>query len=183
MLSLSGHSFFYKPNPMKHVIITYSDYNKLIDVVIQFLNVGLKRGQLCIFGTVNVNNETTEKLSSGITDYEENIQKKNLLMFPLMQFYSKIMKHDLTLLEDLKKIVSHNVKKRSDKHVRLYGDLGSLLFEQKHFDECILLEEWWQKNPLRGTCVCPYKNSIFEESPYKEIKDKVLHTHDILICS
>ena len=183
MVLLSDHTLFSKPNPSKHVIIMYNDYNLLIDVVIKFLNIGLKRGQLCIFGTVNVNEEITKKLSSGITDYEENIQKKNLLMIPLKQIYSKVLEHDLTPFEELKKTVLDNVKKRSDKHIRLVGDLGGFMFEQKHFDECILLEEWFQKNPLRGTCVCPYNNSIFEESPYKEMKDKVLHTHDILICS
>jgi len=178
MVSLSDLTFFDKPNPSKHVIITYIHYSRLIDVVIKFLNMGLKRGQLCI-----VNEEITKKLSSGITDYEENIQKKNLLMIPLKQFYSKVLQHDFTPFEELKKTVLDNVKKRSDKHIRLVGDLGSYIFEQKHFDECILLEEWWQKNPIGATSVCPYKNSIFEESPYKEIKDKVLHTHDILICS
>jgi len=183
MVSLSDLTFFDKPNPSKHVIITYIHYSRLIDVVIKFLNMGLKRGQLCIFGTVYVNDEITKKLSSGITDYEENIQKKNLLMIPLHRCYSKIIEHDLTPFEDLKKTVLDNVKKRSDKHVRLFGDLGSFLFELKKFDECMLLEEWWQKNPFEVTCVCSYDNSIFEESPYKERKDKVVHTHDILICS
>jgi len=183
MVSLSDHTFFYKPNPSKHVIITYSDYSRLMDVVIKFLNMGLKRAQLCIFGTVDVNDEITKKLSSGITDFEENIQKKNLLMIPLHQYYSKIMDHDLTPFEDLKKIVLDNVKKRSDKHVRMFGDLGSFLFELKKFDECVMIEEWWQKNPLEITCVCSYNDSIFSESPYKERKDQVVHTHDILIHS
>ena len=180
-MSLSDHTFFYEPNPSKHVIITYSDYDKLIDVVIRFLNEGLKRGQLCIFGTVNVNDETTRKLSSGIIDYEENIQKKNLMMIPLKQFYSKIMKHDLSLFEELEKTVSDNVKKRSDKHVRFFGDLASFLFEEKHFDQCMLLEEWCQKNSLGGTTVCPYKNSILGESPYKERKDQIIHYHENII--
>jgi len=67
-------------------------------------------------------------------------------------------------------------------HVRLYGDLVSYLFETKHYEECFILEEWWQKNPFEGTKICPFQNSILEDSSIEK-KDKLVNTHDnIILC-
>ena len=86
------------------------------------------------------------------------------------------------LFFDLKKSVLLKKLQREDKHVRLWGDLVSYLFEQKHFDECMLLEQWWQKNPLGGTTICPYRNSILGDAP-PEKKDRLVNTHDkIVLC-
>lgn len=180
-MTLADQTLLYKPSPSKHIIITYSDSNKLIDLVVKFINEGLKRNQLCVYGTVNVNEKIVEKLSSGIIDYEENIRKENLMLVALDRYIPNVLEHDLTPFEDLKKSILGNTEKRSDKHVRLAGDLVSLLFEKKHFEECMMLEEWWQKNPLGGTSICPYKDSIFDEYPYNEKKEQVIHAHDNMI--
>lgn len=121
------------------------------------------------------------KISTKILDYEENVRKGNLLILDLEPYYGLALKNDFKPFEDLKKSIIEKVKERSDKHVRFYGDLGSFLFKNKHFEQCLLLEEWWQNNPFVGTKICPYQNSMFNEYPYGEQKEQVIHAHDCII--
>ena len=43
-------------------------------------------------------------------------------------------------------------KGREDKHVRIVADCAPFLYQNKHFDECVVLqlEEWWHQRPIEG---------------------------------
>ncbi|MFQ5572984.1 MAG: hypothetical protein ACE5EJ_01900, partial [Nitrosopumilaceae archaeon] len=79
-MALTDSTLFYKPNPNVHVIVTYTDPNRLDDLVCNFINEGLKREQLCIYGTVNFGPKIFEKMSPKIIDFEDNVKNENLLM-------------------------------------------------------------------------------------------------------
>ena len=182
-MSLSDSTLFYKPNPEEHVIIRYSDENKLAELATTFFNEGLKLNQFCIYASMHLDNEILEKLSSKIKDYDKHIENENLLIVGLKPYYTAIMEQNLEPFNDLKKYVLEKKSKREDKPIRLWGDLVSYLFEQKHFDECVLLEQWWQENPLGGLIVCPYNRKFLDEPLYEKQKDMIIHEHEkTILC-
>ena len=180
-MAFSNFTIFNQRNPPSHILLTYDDDNKLSVVLSIFINEGLKRNQLCIYAMRGLNEEKMKKLSTTIIDYKENVRKGNLLLLDLTPYLDSVLNHDLKPFEDLKKSVLEKVKERSDKHVRLCGDLVSFLFKNKHFEQCFLLEEWWQSNPFGGTAICHYQNSMFNEPPHSEQKERVFHIHNNIV--
>ena len=174
---LEKNHFFCDPYPA-HVIVPYDDNDNLDRMISVFFNEGLKRNDLCIYGTIE-KEKTVKKLSSIIIDYESHVRDGNLLIVDLMQYYDSILKHDLTPLDDLKTSILE--KEREGIHVRLYGELAGFLYKNKHFEECLLLENWWQSYPFGGTILCPYHNSVFKEYDYDEQEEMIIHAHDHVI--
>lgn len=174
------HTVFGQSNPPSHIVILYDDEHKCDILASIFINEGLKRNQLCYYAMLGLNEEKMKKLSKMIIDYEENVSKNNLVMLDLTPYLDSILNDDFTPFKDLKKSILEKVKERSDKHVRFSGDLVSFLFKNKHFARCFLLEEWWQSNPLRGTTLCSYQNSVFNKGSHKN-RERVLHTHDVIV--
>ena len=182
VLALADHTIFYKESPNVHVIIPYSDFKKLNNIVAIFFNEGLKRNQLCVYCSVDISGESANDLFSRITDYEKNVSDENLLVVDFRPFVPYLLRQDLKPLEELKKTILINLLKRKDKHVRLHGDLVSFLFENNHFDEALLLEEWWQNDSFEGTKICPYRNTSLEQSSVEK-KEKIVNSHDkIVLC-
>jgi len=163
-------------------MVVYKDRAKLDDLVFSFLNEGLKRKQFCVYSTVNLDHSTFEKISSKIIEFENNIKKSNLILVDLKPYLLSIMAHDLTSFKKLKRSVSNKVRKRANKNVRIYGDLVSHLYENKHYEECFFLERWWQKNPFPRTKICPYQDSILNNNPVQK-KHELFDAHDsIIVC-
>lgn len=182
-MALADHTLFYEPDPKEHVIISYHDVSRLTDLAATFFNEGLNRNQLCIYASMHLDNGVLEELSSKIKNYAKHVQNENLLIVDLKPFHNAIMVQNLVPFFDLKKSVLLKKLQREDKHIRIWGDLVSYLFEQKKFDECMLLEQWWQKNPLGGTVVCPYRTEVLNDPIYESQKDQVLNEHDkVILC-
>ena len=181
-MSLSDQTFIFEPNLNAHIMVVYKDRAKLDDLVFSFLNEGLKRKQFCVYSTVNLDHSTFEKISSKIIEFENNIKKSNLILVDLKPYLLSIMAHDLTSFKKLKRSVSNKVRKRANKNVRIYGDLVSYLYENKHYEECFFLERWWQKNPFPRTKICPYQDSILNNNPVQK-KHELFDAHDsIIVC-
>ncbi len=181
-MSRTDQTLIFEPNLDAHIMLVYTDRAKQDDLVCSFLNEGLKRKQFCVYSTVNFDYSVFEKLSAKIIEFEDNVKKSNLVMVDLKPYLLPVMAHDLTPFKKLKRSVSNKVKKRANKHVRIYGDLVSHLYENKHYDECFFLERWWQKNPFRGTKICPYQDSVLDNSPIQK-KHELFEIHDnIIVC-
>jgi len=180
---LADHTTLTNPHSKEHILLLYDDDYKRNEAVSMYINEGLKRNQLCVNASINIDGKTNADLSSKITDYAENIKKENLLSVDLKPFYNSVLNNDLTPFEDFKKQLANKVKDRKDRHIRLVGDLASLLFNATHFDKCINLEEWWQKKLFEGSCVCPYSTLMLNKHPFNTQKDRVFHTHDkVILC-
>lgn len=163
-------------------MVVSQDRGKFDDLVYAFLNEGLKRKQFCVYATVNLNNSVFEKLSSNLIEFDDNIKNSNLLMVDLQPYLTSVMNHDLTPLKNLKKSVANKRRKRTNNNVRIYGDLVGYLFENKHYEECFFLEDWWGKNLFNGTKICPFQYSILESSPVEK-RRKLFDKHDdVIVC-
>lgn len=91
---------------------------------------------------MHLDNKILDELLSKIKNCDKHLEDENLLIIDLKPYYTVIMEQNLEPFNDLKKYVLEKKSKRENKSIRLWGDLVNDLFEQKHFDECVLLEQW-----------------------------------------
>jgi hypothetical protein len=168
------------------MILLYENQSDLDNAIATYINEGLKREQLCVLASVNLNNKDyLQNFSSQITNYQENIEKGNLMIIDLTVYYVKAMIGDLSPFDKLKEKIINFANKdsnRKDKHVRLTADCATLLFKNQHFDECILLEEWWHQEHFQGSYVCPYPKGLVSQFPYKIYLSRLFHQDDLIIC-
>jgi len=74
----------------KSECLTYSTHLLAVNI-----NLALENKQLCLYVTVNVvDTSNLSKISSGIKDYEEHINKRNLFIVNLKPFYDSALAGD-----------------------------------------------------------------------------------------
>jgi hypothetical protein len=168
------------PGENEHVALFYNDAEEMRSYIAAYLNEGLKRGELCIFATVHYREEGyIEKLAPLIDDFKENMEKGNLLVVDLAPHYISAMLEDLDPFEKSKEQIIEKAKARPEKHIRFTGDCVGLLFKNRHFDECVMIEQWWQKKP-HGSVLCLYPKQFLDAHPY-DAERAVVATHDRLL--
>jgi hypothetical protein len=171
------------PNNNDHIILLYDDDQSRDDAIAQYLNQGLKRNQLCIYASINMREkEHMKRIADKIENYDENVATGNLLIIDLAPFYIAALCDDLTPFENARKIFVDKVKDRADKYIRFVGDGTGFLFKNKHFEECLAIEGWWQHKPFVGSCMCPFSKSLFKAYPYSNYQRSLLTAkHDVAI--
>lgn len=167
----------------KHMAFFYDDEAQRDDEIIRFINEGLADGQLCIYGTIHVTDrEYFKTVSCRITDYEENVKKGNLVVVDFVPFYIAALKQDLTPYKDVQKTLEEILGYKKDAKVRYVGDATGYLFKNGQFDECIMIESWWQNSRIPAvTTLCLFQKSLMDASPFNRHKDKLANTHDVLL--
>lgn len=179
--------FLINPISNLHIILLYEHQSDLDDAIITYVNEGLRKGQICVHASVSLRNEDyLENFSSKITNYQENIEKGNLMIVDLAPFYINAMVGNLESFDRLKEQIINIANKdvdRVDKHVRLTADCATLLLKNKHFNECINLENWWHQKPFQGSYICPYPKSLLKEFPYEAYLSRLFQNHDVIIDS
>jgi hypothetical protein len=170
-----------------HVILLYDKQDDLDKAVSTYINEGLKRGQICIHASVSLANESyLENFSSQITNYQENLEKGNLIVIDLVPYYVNAMEGNLESFNRLKEEMIFKANQdtnRKDRHIRLTADCATLLLKNKHFEECINLENWWHEKPFDGSYVCPYPKSLLDRYPFNAFLSRLFHIHDVIIDS
>jgi hypothetical protein len=167
----------------KHMAFFYDSEQQRDDEIIRFINRGLADSQLCIYGTIHVTDkEYFKRMSSRITDYEQNVKKGNLMVIDFVPFYTAALKHDLTPYKEVGKALKEILKYKKHTKVRYVGDATGYLFKNEQFDECIMIESWWQNNRMPVvTTLCLFEKSLMNASPFDRQKNRVANTHDIIL--
>ena len=167
----------------KHTALLYDTEGQRDDEIIHFLNEGLADGQLCIYGTIHVTDkEYFKTLTSRITNYHENIKQGNLMVVDFIPFYIAALKRDLTPYKEVQKQLEQILKDKKDLEVRYVGDATGYPFKNGFFDECIMIEAWWQNLRLPFvTTLCLFDKSLIATYPFSSYKNRVIHTHDIVL--
>ena len=183
----SDDNFLLDPSPRAHIILIYENQVDLDNAIANYINEGLKRGQLCVYASVSLANEGhLENFSSQIINYQENVEKGNLVIVDLVSYYVNAMVGNLEYYDKLKEeliSISQRIKNRTDKCMRLTGDCATLLLKNKHLEECILVEEWWHQNSIEGFILCPYPRSLLDQFPINAYISRLIHDHDIIVDS
>jgi DcmR-like sensory protein len=179
-----GYNILENPSINQHIALMYDNDNQRDAATTKYINEGLKRNQLCVYGSIHVRDKVhQEDTSSLIDNYEKNVREGNLFVVDLARHYIAAMTDDFTPFEEIKQRLNVAVANRADKHVRLVGDCVSFLFKNRHFDECIDLEQWWHHKPFEGSYLCTYPKHLIGKYPYDIHKFRILVNHDIIADS
>ncbi len=184
LLSITNHyNIIDDPPNNEHILLLYNNEDERDKLAAKYINEGLNRGQLCVYASV-MNPDTrslNDTLKARITDFENNIKEGNLLLVKLSTHYVGALAGDLEPFNAMERELTDRAKIRKDKHVRIVADCAGFLYENKHFDECVKLEQWWHQKPFEGSYLCPFRNSLCDKFPYNYHKYRVFGNHDIII--
>jgi hypothetical protein len=171
------------PSNKEHAALLYDREVDLNTAVSKYINEGLNRGQLCVYATVRYRDQGhLEKFSSMITNYESNIENENLLVIDLAPLYISALVGDLKPFEKAMAQFTEKAAHRNDRHIRFVGDGSGFLFSNRHFDQCRLVEEWWQSKPFDGSYLCPFSRQVFNAFPQSMHAGRsVVDTHDVIV--
>jgi hypothetical protein len=124
-------------------------------------------------------------------NYEENVNRGNLLTFDTRAFYNSALAGNVQPFEELKILLEEAINERiasskNDEVIFVSGIAGSLATNQK-FDESINLEEWWEKTHsewlqkgLKVTLICSHPGTIFDKSEFMHYKQAMSSLHHIV---
>ena len=182
-----------------HVMLLYNDYSDRELACINYINQGLQAKQLCIYVSVDAYNTShLSKISWQIKDYEEHIIKRNLIILNLKPFYDYALAGDLIPFERFYIQLEQELERRDGNNgVLIVADCADNLFRDKHFDQCNIVEKWWQdvyikwqqqqektrgqnRNPIINI-ICTHSGSLLSEQPFDQHKHQLSHNHSIII--
>ncbi|MGE5662654.1 MAG: hypothetical protein ACM3X1_10465 [Ignavibacteriales bacterium] len=137
----------------------YSNLDKELYDAFRFLEPALENNEIILL-LVDDSLDRHDTLKARITDFENNIKEGNLLLVKLSTHYVGALAGDLEPFNAMERELTDRAKIRKDKHVRIVADCAGFLYENKHFDECVELEQWWHQKPFEGSYLCPFRNSL-----------------------
>jgi CheY-like chemotaxis protein len=180
-------------------MLLYNDYSDRELASIKYINQGLQEKQLCIYASVDAYNTShLSKISWQIKDYEENIIKRNLIILNLKPFYDSALAGDLTPFNEFYIQLQQELKHRDGKNgVLIVADCADNLFSDKNFDQCNIVENWWQDVYIKWlqqqektraqnqnhiiNIICPHSGSLLSKHPFDQHKHQLSHNHSIII--
>jgi len=180
-------------------MLLYNDYSDRELASIKYINQGLQEKQLCIYASVDAYNTShLSKISWQIKDYEENITKRNLIILNLKPFYDSALAGDLTPFNEFYIQLQQELKHRDGKNgVLIVADCADNLFRDKNFDQCNIVEKWWQDVYIKWlqqqektraqnqnhiiNVICPHSGSLLSKHPFDQHKHQLSHNHSIII--
>jgi hypothetical protein len=128
--------------------------------------------------------EYFKAMSSRITNYEQNVKAGNLMVIDFAPFYDAALRHDLTPYKKVGQELERMRGKKKDMEVRYVGDATGRLFGNKHFDECFMIESWWQDIRMQTvTTLCLFPKSLMGTSPFDREKGRIVQTHNVILDS
>jgi hypothetical protein len=171
----------------------------------QYINEALKKGYLTIYLPINGsnNNSSASSLSKivlpGSIEYEENMNRGNLLTLDTRTFYNFALAGDLQPFEELKVLIEEAIEEkkiaseRNDEEetiVLVVAGVAAELNRNEKFDECINVEKWWQKTHsewlqkgLKVTVICPHLIPKLDKTEFMHYKQAISSLHDIVVDS
>jgi signal transduction histidine kinase len=175
-----------------HVMLLYNDCSERELASIHYINRGLREKQLCIYASIDAYNTShLSKISRQIKDYEENIIKRNLIILNLKPFYDSALVGDLTPFDEFYIQLQQELKLNGKNGVLIVADCADNLFRDKHFDQCNLVEKWWQAVYIKWlqqqdqnhiiNVICPHSGSLLGRHPFDQHKHQLSHNHSIII--
>jgi hypothetical protein len=176
----------------QHAMLLYS--NDEDKAAAKYVNEGLRRGYLTVYVPVDTDDNAshTSKMTSGIVNYEDDVNRGNLLTLDIRSFYDFALAGNLQPFEELKTMVEEAIKeriasKRNDEIILVMGVVGGLAENQK-FNECLNVEKWWQKTHSewlqkgqKVTIICPHPSPILDKNQFMHYKQTISSLHNITL--
>jgi hypothetical protein len=123
-----------------------------------------------------------------------NLKKKQEKNFMAIEnsddYYINAACDNLKPFEDLKKLIFEKATLDNKNDIRIVCDISNFLFKNKHFDQSVAVEKWWnktieelnKKHGLNLSLLCLYNSNNFQNAPFKYHKYRINDNHSI-ICN
>jgi hypothetical protein len=185
--SIGNDDTSFLPN-QQHALLLYSgDEDKASK---KYVNEALRRGHLTIYSPVN--NKSNSKIGSEIINYEDNVNRGNLLTLDIRSFYNLLLAGNTEPFEELKILLEEAIKERiasgkKNDEVTFVSGIAGTLAKNQEFDQCMNAEQWWQKTHsewvqkgLKVTMVCLHPRTILDKDQFTHYKQEILSLHQIV---
>lgn len=159
--------------------------------LLRYIDKGLQQNELCVYLSMrNMEKDHPKTLLSQIPHF--NSKEKNFMIIKNSDdYYIDAACENLKPFEDLKKQISEKALLDNKKEIRIVCDIPNLLFKNKHFDQCVALEEWWEqsieelnkKHGLSVSLLCLYNSNNFQNAPFKHHKHRINDIHTTICDS
>ena len=178
----------------EHVMVLYNNDDDRNNAAVNLINGGLKNGFQCIYASVyaydSESSSNISNLSTKILKYKENIEKYELRIVDFKPYYESALNIDFSPFKKLKTEMEETLNKRKSEGkkdtILVFADAACLLSQNKHFDECEILEWWWnetttewKQNNQNITVVCPHPGQILNNPLLSEIKRQIGTMHTV----
>ena len=179
-----------------HIMLLYSSDAELINVAASYINNGLKSGHQCIYASLNVydskSSSNISNLSSKIGNYKGNIESGELQIVDFKPYYESALQGDLSTFNNLKiqweKTQRQRISEGKKDAILAFADTACFLSQNKHFEECKVLEKWWHntttewaQNNRNITVVCPHPGVVLNDPILSDTKGRLNEMHTITI--
>jgi hypothetical protein len=170
----------------------------------------LERGQLTVYLPVNGdsnnnnNNDASHSIQNALSksiDYKEKMNRGNLLTFDTKAFYNFALAGNLQPFEELKVLIEEAIEEKQilskkkevneeEEIVVVVAGVAAELNRNEKFDECIKVEEWWQKThsewlhkDLKVAIICPHLIPKLDKDEFTHYREAIASLHEIVVES
>jgi hypothetical protein len=185
IMSMSSSSLSKIIPSNEHIMLLYSSDDERNNAAVNYINKGLKSGYHCIYASINAydskSSSNISNLSSNIDNYKENIERDELRIVDFKPYYKSALNVDFRPFKKLKKELEEtlNYRKSEGKKdaILVFADVACFLSHNKQFDECEILEWWWnetttewRQNNQNITVVCPHPGLVLNDPLLSDTK-------------
>jgi hypothetical protein len=176
----------------QHALLLYSpDDDKSAT---KYVNEALRRGQLIVYVPVSTSDNVSDisEITPEITNYEDNVNRGNLLIIDIRSFYNPVLAGNMQPFEELKILLEEAIRERiasgKNDEITLVSGIGGKLSANLKFDQSINAEKWWQKthsewlqNGLKVTMICSHPSKILDKNQFMQYKQTISSLHHITL--
>jgi hypothetical protein len=175
------------------------------NAVTKYVSEALRKGYLTVYLPLTTKNNNSSALSkialSKSMDYKENMNQGNLLTFDTRTFYNFALAGDLQPFEELKVLIEEAIEEKKnilskrkmaneEVIVVVVAGVAAELNRNEKFDECIKVEEWWQKTHsewlhkgLKVAVICPHLIPKLNKEDFTHYRQAIASLHEIVVES
>jgi len=176
----------------QHTLLLYSQYHDKSPT--KYVNEALRRGQLVVYVPVSTSDNVSDisEITPEIINYEDNVNRGNLLTIDIRSFYNLVLAGNMQPFEELKILLEEAIRERialgKNDEVTLVSGIGGTLSANLKFDQSINSEKWWQKthsewlqNSLKVTMICSHPSNILDKNQFMQYKQTISSLHHITL--
>ena len=180
----------------KHIMLLYSNDYERNNAAVNDINHGLKSGYHCIYASINAydseSSSNISNLSYKIDNYKENIERDELRIVDFKPYYESALNVDFRPFKKLKKELEETLNHRKSEGkkdaILVFADAACFLSYNKRFEECEILEWWWnetttewRQNNQNITVICPHPGLVLNDPILSDTKGRLNGMHTITI--
>jgi hypothetical protein len=160
--------------------------------LLRYLGEGLQKDQLCVYLSMrNIEKDRPKTILSQISNLTKSQEKNFMVIKNIDDYYINAVCDNLKPFEDLKRQIFEKATLDNKKEIRIVCDITNFLFKNKHFDQCVSVEEWWDQtieelnktHGLNVSLLCLYNSNNFQNAPFKYHKHRINDNHTIICDS